>query len=162
MSKILIIAAVDNNGGLGYNNKLLFTDPLDFKHFKNTTKNNIVVMGRKTFESIGKALPDRINIVITSDTNYTAKDVIVVSDLSELLEVCITFKDKDVFILGGESIYRQFKNKAHGIILTKFNASAEKVDTYFPINNDELVSNFRLNKTLYLKPSIKIEYYDRK
>ena len=162
MSKIIMIAAVDKNGGLGYKNELLFTDPLDFKHFKNTTTGHIIVMGRKTFESIGKPLPNRINVVLSTDVNYAPKEVIVVSDLIELLDVCITFKNKDVYIIGGGLVYDQFKNKTDSIILTRFDTSAENIDTYFPISNDELESDFKLTRTLYLKPNIKVEYYDRK
>lgn len=162
MQKIKIIAAIDGNNGIGYKNNLLFRDSDDLKHFKKLTDGQIVVMGRKTFESIGKALPNRTNIVITSDKSYAPQNVAVASSIPEVFEFCKFNTALDVYIIGGQTLYEKFIDKADTIILTKFNNIAENVDTYFPKINEKL---YTLKSKLYLKVNVVVNTYiknDRK
>lgn len=104
-----LIAAVDANWAIGYKNKLLVSIPDDMKFFRQTTTGKVVVMGRKTLESFpnGQPLKNRVNIVLTGDKNYKVKDAIVVHDLDELHKELEQYNSEDVYVIGGESIYRQ-------------------------------------------------------
>lgn len=106
-----LIASVDKNWGIGNKGKLLLPIPKDMQIFKSLTVGNIIVMGRKTLESLpgGNPLPDRINIVLTKDKNYYKDGVIVVNSISEVFDF-INKKSlrKNIFVIGGESIYKQF------------------------------------------------------
>lgn len=103
---VTIIAAIAENNALGKNNQLLWHLPADLKRFKKTTLNHVVIMGRKTFESLGKPLPNRTNILITRDKNYKVEGCVVVNSLKEALETA-TKEDENPFILGGAEIYKQ-------------------------------------------------------
>jgi dihydrofolate reductase len=103
--KITIIAAVANNHVLGANNKLLWHLPADLKYFKNLTMGHTMIMGRKTFESIGKALPGRRTIVVTRKKNYDAQGCDVVHSLNEAFE--LAKGNEEVFVVGGAEIYQQ-------------------------------------------------------
>lgn len=96
-----IIAAVDEDGGIGKNGKLLFNIPTDMAFFKKLTTGKTVVMGRKTYESIGRPLPDRRNIVLTHDSENN-RGVEKVSSIEELLRIC----DNDAFVIGGGEVYK--------------------------------------------------------
>ncbi|MCX6756660.1 MAG: dihydrofolate reductase [Candidatus Nomurabacteria bacterium] len=102
-----IIAAVAKNNVIGNENKLLWNIPLDMKFFKNTTTGHPIIMGRKTFLSIGRALPNRRNIVITRDENFSFENVEVFHSIEEIVSL---FKDAEdeAFIIGGADIYKQF------------------------------------------------------
>ena len=132
--KIKLIAAIDLHFGIGKDGNLLFKIPEDMKLFKQLTTDNIVLMGRKTFESIRcKPLPDRINIVISSTKEYQNEDIITFDNYEEALEfVRQRFPDKDLYIIGGGQVYRRCINFADEIILTRYNRIYEKVDTFFP------------------------------
>lgn len=103
---VTIIAAIAENNALGKNNQLIWHLPADLKRFKKTTLNHVVIMGRKTFESLGKPLPNRTNILITRDKNYKAEGCVVVNSLKEALETAAK-EDENPFILGGAEIYKQ-------------------------------------------------------
>ena len=126
---LTIIAAVGKNNELGKDNALIWHLPDDLRHFKRLTNGHHVIMGRKTFESMPKALPTRINVVITRQLDYTTKDAVVVKDLSEALEVASA--DPQPFIIGGGQIYEQALDKVGRIELTRVHRSFE-ADTYFP------------------------------
>ncbi len=132
--KIKLIAAIDLHFGLGKNGNLLFKIPEDLRLFKQFTTGNIVLMGRKTFESIGcRPLPDRINIVISSTKNYENDGAITFDNLETAVECSEQhFRDKDLYIIGGGKIYAQGIIYADEIILTKYNKVYEYADTYFP------------------------------
>ena len=122
------IVCVDKNYGIGKDNNLLVHIPEDMKFFRNTTIKNTIVMGRKTYESIGKALPNRRNIVISrnEDLNYAGTEVY---NLEEFEEAIKNTKDtSSIFVIGGESIYNQLKNLIDTIYITRYNAefSADK------------------------------------
>lgn len=133
-----LIVAVDKNWAIGLNNKLLVSIPADMKFFRETTMGKVVVMGRKTLESFpgGQPLKKRTNIVLTSDTNYRVKDAVVVHTIDELLEELKKYDEKDVYVIGGESIYRQLLPYCKVAHVTRI-AHAYEADTYFP-NLDEM------------------------
>lgn len=130
--KVSIVVAVAENNSIGKNNQLLWHLPNDLKHFKNITTGGTIIMGRKTFESIGKPLPNRISIVVSTQKNFDAKGAIVVSSLDVALEKC---KNKDeVFIIGGGEIYKYSLPFVDCIYLTKVHQNFEG-DTFFPVLN---------------------------
>lgn len=139
--KIKLIAATDLHYGIGKNGSLLFKIPEDLRLFKQLTTGNIVLMGRKTFESIGcKPLPDRINIVISSAKKYENEDVITFDNFEAAVEYCkYNFSDKDLYIIGGGKVYEECMKYADEIILTKYNKVYEDVDIYFPV---DIMDNF--------------------
>jgi dihydrofolate reductase len=126
---ITIIAAADENNVIGKENKLIWHLSDDLKHFKNLTKDHHVIMGRKTFESMPKALPNRTNIVITRNSDYVADNITVVSSLNEALEK--SKNDKQPFIIGGGEIYKLAMEIADRIELTRVHHEFDG-DTYFP------------------------------
>lgn len=133
-----IIAAVDKNWAIGKNNKLLVSIPADMKFFRETTKGSVVVMGRKTLESFPQAQPlkNRVNIVITGNKDYKVKDAIVVNSVEDAVEECKKY-DQEVFIIGGESIYRAMLPYCKTAYITKIDQAYE-ADTYFPnLDRDE-------------------------
>lgn len=128
---VSIIAAVDQNMGIGFQNQLLYWLPNDLKHFKSLTTGHTIVMGRKTFESLPKgALPNRRNIVLTSDKTAQYPGADTFSSLEEVIDNCQ--KDEHLFIIGGESVYRQAINLANTLYLTEIDGKAGDVDAYFP------------------------------
>lgn len=130
--KISIIAAVGRNYELGRNNDLIWHFHKDMVFFRETTIGSTVLMGRKTFESLPKALPKRRNIVITNDKNYIAEGAEVCHSVDDALELC---KNDNVFVIGGGRIYQQFIDMADSLYLTEVEAECEDADTYFPTFN---------------------------
>ena len=139
--KIKLIAAVDLRFGIGKDGNLLFKIPEDLRLFKQLTTGNIVLMGRKTFESIGcMPLTDRINIVISSAKKYENDGVITFNNLETAVECSKqNFSDKDLYVIGGGQVYEECIKYADEIILTKYNKVYEDVDTYFPV---DIMDNF--------------------
>lgn len=134
MSKISLIAAIaSGNRALGKDNKLIYKIPQDLDRFKKITSGHTVIMGRKTFESIGHPLPNRVNIIITHDTSYSAEGCRVVSSLDEALRV--TGSEEEVFIIGGGQIYQEAIGKADKLYLTVVEGNPE-ADTFFPNYSD--------------------------
>lgn len=126
---ITVIAAVAENNALGKENQLLWHLPDDFKRFKTLTSGHYIIMGRKTFESFPKPLPNRTHVIISRQANYHPEGCIVVNSLEQAIEACP--KTEDVFIIGGGEIYRQSIAVADKLDLTKVHANFE-ADTYFP------------------------------
>lgn len=127
--KISIIAAVGRNYELGRNNDLIWHFHKDMVFFRETTTGSTVLMGRKTFESLPKALPKRRNIVITNDKNYIAEGTEVCHSVDDALELC---KNDNVFVIGGGKIYQRFIDMADSLYLTEVEAECDDADTYFP------------------------------
>lgn len=127
--KISIIAAIAENNGIGLNNQLLWHLPDDLQFFKKTTLNNSIIMGRKTFESIGKALPKRQNIVVSSNPQFEAPGCLLVKNLQEAITKA---ESEEVFIVGGASIYQQALSMAHKLYITHVHHTCE-ADTFFPV-----------------------------
>lgn len=134
-----LIVAVDNNWAIGYKNELLISIPNDHKHFWQETKGKVVVLGRKTLDTFPQGLPlkNRTNIILSRDPGYSVKDAVIVHSVDELLEELKKYNDEDVYVIGGESIYRQllpYCNVAH---ITKIDHEY-MADTYFPdLDKDE-------------------------
>lgn len=126
---ISLIAAVGKNNELGLDNHLIFNIPGDLKFFRNTTLGKTVIMGRKTYESIGKPLPKRINIVVSNSLKET-DGITIINSFEDVLERYLN-SEEEVFIIGGESLYNYFINYAQNIYLTKVYANAV-ADKYFP------------------------------
>ena len=128
-----LIVAVDQNWAIGKNNSLLVRIPEDQKFFRQTTTGHVVVMGRKTLESFPNKipLPNRVNIVLTKNQAYQAKDAIIVHSVEELFEVLKNYEDKEIFVIGGQSIYEQLLPYCDVAHVTKIDYSYE-ADAYFP------------------------------
>ncbi len=126
---IILIAAASENNALGKENKLLWHLPDDFKRFKTITSGHYIIMGRKTFESFPKPLPNRTHIIITRQKNYTFPDCIIATNLENALELAP--KNEAVFIIGGGEIYKQSIDIADKIELTRVHSTFE-ADTFFP------------------------------
>lgn len=124
----LVVAAAENNT-IGKDNQMPWHLPNDFKYFKKNTIEHSVVMGRKTFESIGKPLPDRRNIILTRNQQYLNPEVDVADSLMEALTYCRD--EREVFIIGGADIFRQALPLAHKVLLTRVHADIAG-DTFFP------------------------------
>jgi dihydrofolate reductase len=128
MTIISLIAAMDENRGLGRENKLLCHLPADLKHFKALTLGKPIIMGRKTYQSIGRALPGRLNIVLSKQMN-TIDDVTVVDSLHQAL--LLTTDSDEIFIIGGAKVFEEALPLAHQIYLTIIHAQLE-ADVFFP------------------------------
>lgn len=128
-TKIILIVAAAENNAIGKDNQMPWHLPNDFKYFKQQTLNHSVVMGRKTFESIGKPLPERRNIVITRNHDWKTEDVDVANSLEEVLTYCRD--EREVFIIGGAEIYKQALPLASKVLLTRVHTSING-DAYFP------------------------------
>jgi dihydrofolate reductase len=126
----LVVAAATNNA-IGKDGKLPWYLPNDMRHFKNITWGMPIVMGRKTFESLGKALPGRKNIVITRQPGWKAEGAIAVKNIEDALFVVRETDSKEVMVIGGGEIYRTVFEKAKRIYLTRVEAEPE-ADTFFP------------------------------
>ncbi|MBW2976454.1 type 3 dihydrofolate reductase [Candidatus Woesearchaeota archaeon] len=126
---ISLIAAIGKNKVIGKGNSLPWKLPADMKRFKELTEGKPVIMGRKTFESIGKPLPKRKNIILTRDQDYRAENCIVVHSIEEALEAAEN--NEEIMIIGGAQVYREFLPKADRMYLTLIDADFEG-DAYFP------------------------------
>ena len=126
----LLVAAASNNA-IGKNNQLLWHLPQDLKYFKNLTWGMVVIMGRKTFESVSKPLPGRINIVVTGHPEWNHESVWVARNIDHALELAAGTNCKEIFIIGGGEIYRQCMHLSNTIYMTRVHAHIEG-DTFFP------------------------------
>lgn len=153
-----LIVAVDNKWGIGCNNKLLANIPEDMKFFRNMTMNKVVVMGRRTLESFPnqKPLRDRTNIVITKNPNYKVNGAIVVHSMEELKEELKKYPSKDIFVIGGASIYESLLDWCDTAYITKIDYSFQ-ADTYFP-NLDEK-KEWKMTKDSEEHTCFDLEYY---
>ena len=146
--ELTIIAAVSINNVIGNNNKLIWKLSKDLKRFKNLTTNHSVIMGRKTFESLSNPLPDRDNIVITRDTNYSKPNIQVCSSIEDAIN--LTKTDTQPFIIGGGEIYSQTINIVDKIELTRVHEEFDG-DAYFPeipLDIFELINEENYNSDL--------------
>lgn len=131
---VSIVVAISENNAIGKNNKLLWHLPNDLKHFKEITTGHTVIMGRKTYESVGKPLPNRRNIILTQQS-ITIPGCEVVNSLDDAIELCVG--EPEIFIVGGAEIYRQSMHLTDRIYLTIVHKEFDG-DTYFPeIKADE-------------------------
>lgn len=128
-----LIAAVDNNWGIGYNNKLLYRIKEDLINFKKLTLHSNIIMGYKTYQSIGKVLPKRTSIVLTKKNEIKNDNIIVCRSINQLLSLNLT---GNIFVIGGQSIYAQLLQYCTSAYITKIYVNQTKVDT-FMVNLDK-------------------------
>jgi dihydrofolate reductase len=129
--RISIIAALAENRGIGKDNRLLWHIPEDMRRFRELTTGHAVVMGQKTYESIGRPLPNRTNVVLTRDPGFAAPGCVVCRSLDEALEKARETEEEEVFIIGGGTVYRQTLPLADRLYLTLVKGEFE-ADTFFP------------------------------
>lgn len=129
MKQISIVVAASDNRVIGIENKLPWHLPADLKFFKNLTTGHTILMGRKTFESIGKALPNRRNLVITRDRYFVAEGCELFHSLEEAIDACV---EGETFIIGGDSIYQQALSISNKIYLTRVHTHIENGQAFFP------------------------------
>jgi dihydrofolate reductase len=129
--KVSIIVAADHKNAIGKNNQLLWHMPNDLKFFKNTTWGMPVIMGRKTFESVNKPLPGRVNIVITRQTNWQASQVVLAKSLTDALQKAADTNCNEAFVIGGGEIYKEAMEICQTLYLTRVHTALE-ADTFFP------------------------------
>ncbi|SCA57446.1 Dihydrofolate reductase type 3 [Candidatus Terasakiella magnetica] len=132
---ISMIVAVAENGAIGKGNKMLWHIPEDFKYFKATTMGKPIIMGRKTYESIGRPLPGRLNVVITRDKSWFAQGVSTVNSLRGALNLASDNASEEIFIVGGSTIYEQSMQYAERIHITEVHDTYE-ADAFFPKLDD--------------------------
>lgn len=128
-----MIAAMDENRVIGKDNDLPWRLPKDWQYVQKITMGKTIILGRKNFESIGKALPGRKNIVLTRKRDFLPQDCMVVHSIDEVLKACAG--DEEIIIFGGEEIYRQFMPMVTKMYLTKIHHAFEG-DTFFPEFNE--------------------------
>lgn len=133
-----IIVNVDKNWAIGKENELLFHFKQDMKFFREHTLGNVVVMGRKTLDSFpgGKPLPKRANIVLTRNSSFEREGVSVCHSINELLELLKKYESDNIYIIGGDSVYREFLPLCDTAYVTKVNSEKNGADA-FMINLDE-------------------------
>lgn len=157
---VSIIAAIGKNNELGLNNNLIWHLSGDMKFFKTITTGKTVIMGRKCFESLPNILPNRKNIIITSNLNYKASGATIINSIKDAITY-IENSEEDIFIIGGAKIYEEFLPYVLNIYLTEIDASAV-ADVYFPLfdkkeYNKEILEEKEENNLKY-----KICLYKRK
>ncbi len=128
---ISIIAAVAENGAIGKNNQLLWHLPDDLKHFKEITFGHPVIMGQRTFESLGKPLPGRLNIVLSKDGDYHPAGVTVCDSINKAVSIASRQDRKEIFFIGGGMVYEQAIKIADKLYLTIVDGNYD-ADTFFP------------------------------
>ena len=134
--KITLVAAIASNNVIGKENSLPWNIPEDLKRFKQMTSGHTILMGRKTFDSIGRPLPNRQNIVMTKDENFEREGIKVINDFDEALEL-IKKSNEDVFVIGGSKIYELFEPVANSLAITRILKDFEG-DAFFPDINWDL------------------------
>lgn len=147
-----LIVCINKLGYIGIDNKLMNYLPSDLKNFKKHTEGNVVIMGRKTYESLPNgALPNRVNIVITTDKTFSPPNVYVVHSIKECVEICQTyFQDKSYFIIGGATIYQQFLQLG---LIKKMHVThtldSKIGNVMFPIINDNEWNKVQIKREIY-------------
>jgi dihydrofolate reductase len=162
--KLSMIAALSTNNVIGRNNDVPWKLSTDLKRFKALTMGHHLIMGRRTYESVGKPLPGRINVVITRQEHYAPAGLTVVHSLEEAIRVAARGSDAEAFIAGGAEIYAQAMHRADRMYLTRVHAEVEG-DTFFPDFDD--VSEWHLTDSEHFDADEKNEHpfsfltYDR-
>ncbi|MFQ5540696.1 MAG: dihydrofolate reductase [Candidatus Paceibacteria bacterium] len=137
---IVLIAAIGKNRELGKGPELIWHLPDDLKRFKALTTGHPIIMGRKTFESISKPLPKRVNIVVTRSADFRAEGVVIAHSVEQAIELAKSFDTEAVFVIGGGEIYAQALPYATRLELTLVNAEEPSADVFFP----EFAREFRV------------------
>lgn len=134
MNKLSLIVATDKNGLIGNDGKLPWHIPWDLKYFKTKTTGANIVMGRKTYESIGRTLPNRTNIILTTNPDYDMKDCIILNSVEEVMKMSYTLNN-ETFIIGGVTLYNQFLPMVDNLYINEIQDVFEG-DSYFPHFNE--------------------------
>lgn len=129
---ISILVAADENNAIGKDGDLPWKLSADLKYFKKLTTGHHIIMGRKTYESIGRPLPNRTNIVVTRNKELELDDVWLTHSIEDAIDLAMSRGENEVFIIGGGTIYRQSIDKALRIYLTRVHTKIENADTFFP------------------------------
>ena len=159
--EIVFIAAVGENGEMGIDNKLLWHLEGDLPRFKQLTMGAAMIMGRKTFDSIGRALPGRLNIVLTGNREWQAEGVSVAYTIEESLELAKAYNEDRVSVIGGGEIYKLFLPYATILELTEVQ-DAPVADTYFPVfDSAEFIETARVSNNQH-SPKFDYVTYERK
>ena len=153
--KLSLLAALSTNNVIGRDNQVPWRLSTDLKRLKNMTMGHHVIMGRKTYESVGRPLPGRTNVVITRQEGYAPEGVTVVHSLEDAIRVAARSGDDEAFVLGGAEIYDQAMHRADRMYLTRVHADVEG-DTFFPDFDD--VSEWRLTDAEHFDADEKNEY----
>ncbi len=132
---ISLIAAMDRNRLIGVDNRLPWRLPADLRHFKWVTTGKPILMGRKTWDSLGRPLPGRKNIVLTRDTGFSASGCVVAHSVDEALAACVS--DDEIMVIGGATLYGEMLDRAERMYLTLVEGEFEG-DTYFPEYDERL------------------------
>ncbi len=154
---INLIVAADKNWAIGKNNKMMWSIPSDMKFFRDATKGNVVIMGRKTLESFpqGQPLKNRVNIVVTKNRDYKVKGAVVVHSIEESLEEAKKYAG-EIYVIGGESIYRAMLPYCARAYVTKIDHAFD-ADTYFPDLDAD--ADWEMTKTSEEQTCFDLEYY---
>lgn len=149
-----VIAAVDSNWGIGFKNELLVSIPADMRFFKQETTGKVVIMGKKTLESFpgGRPLKGRINICLTNDKNFKDPEAFVFHSVDEVLDEVKKYNTDDIYVIGGESIYKQFLPYCDVAYITKIDYKYQ-ADAFFP--NLDNMQNWNI-----MEESEEQTYYD--
>ncbi len=154
LMKISIVVAVAENGVIGKDNQLPWRLSSDLKHFKKLTTGHAVLMGRKTYESIGRPLPKRTNLIVTRNTEYQAAGCEVFTSIEQALEFAQKANETEVFVIGGAQIYQQIMPQVDTVYLTKVKAEVVG-DAYFDLS---LLDEFKVVDTQSLPVGEKDEF----
>ena len=136
MQRITLIVAADENNAIGLDGKMPWHLPQDLRFFKNTTWAMPVIMGRKTFDSMGKPLPGRTNIVITQNRDWQYDGVWTAGSLDEAIDMALSLEVREIFIIGGGTIYQASLPLANRVYLTRVHTKMDRADTWFPVLPD--------------------------
>ena len=160
-----MIAAVDSNWAIGYQGNLLVRIPLDQQFFREMTTGKVIVMGRKTLATFPNGMPlaNRINVVLSKNKRFKVKGAVCLHSLEEALEYLKQFNSEDIFIVGGESIYKQFLPYCDTVHLTKIDYEY-KADSYFPnlAENPEWHMTAESDEQTYFDVEYYFQKYERK
>ena len=154
---IIGIVAVDRNLAIGKGGKLPWHYSADLKFFKATTIGNIVVMGRRTWETLKGPLPERQNIVLTRTGNISDERVLVMKEVDEVLEFG-RHRDEHLFVIGGAKVYEAFRPRIERWVVTEVPLEVEGADTFMPRN---FLDGFELSELRQLDEGLKVKFYER-
>jgi dihydrofolate reductase len=158
--KISLICAFSENGVIGKNNTMPWRLGDDLKNFKQITSNHCVIMGRKTYQSIGKALPHRTNIILTHQKDFQAKDTNIFHTKQDALAFAKSISETEIFIIGGAEIYTLFLEDANMLYLSHIHTNITDGDAFFPIFEEKklLENNWQIKKSVSFEKSEKNDF----
>ena len=156
-----LIAAVDNNWAIGYQNSLLVRIPRDQQMFRERTEGKVIVLGRKTLETFPQKQPlkNRVNIILSHDRNYTVRGALVVHSIEALTQVLAQYDDRDIYVAGGAGVYEQLLSRCDTAYITKIDY-AYQADAYFP--RLDRMADWQLPEDSEEQTYFDLEYYFQK